>query len=534
MTRDVLLIGLDGATFDILDPLMEAGEMPALRGLIASGVRATLRSTVPALTPPAWTSLVTGRSPGAHGILDFFRKDEESSPLFRFLMSHDVACPTMWSLASDQGLRSTILNFPLTFPPPKIAGHIVPGGFMPWRQLRLGCHPDGLFDRLKALPSFNARELALDMSQEAKAIEGCADDEYEPWVEMHIRRERQWVDIATHLRATEPSQFTAILFDGTDKLQHLCWRFIDPTLSGTLTEPWEHRVREKVREYYHRLDALIGELRECFADATIIVASDHGFGPQVRTFYVNSWLAEQGLLAWREGQAPASGDAAALGLNQLARHVYQLDWNRTRAFAPMPSGNGIHIVKKDDAHPNGVTAAEYEAFRDRLARALLEVKDPETGERVVDRVGTREELFRGPWTALAPDLTLELEDGGLMSILSSAQSVRRRPAPTGTHHPDGIFAASGPEILSGVNLPPLAILDVAPLMLHELGLPIPDALEGRLVSEALDPVALSARPPRWASGMTSAISAGAVGDAALDSEAEAEILDRLRALGYVE
>jgi hypothetical protein len=131
-------------------------------------------------------------------------------------------------------------------------------------------------------------------------------------------------------------------------------------------------------------------------------------------------------------------------------------------------------------------------------------------------------------------LTLELEDGGLMSILSSAQSVRRRPAPTGTHHPDGIFAASGPEILGGVSLPPLAILDVAPLMLYELGLPIPDALEGRLVSEALDSVALAARPPRWTSGTTSAISAGPVGEATLDSEAEAEILDRLRALGYVE
>ena len=104
---------------------------------------------------------------------------------------------------------------------------------------------------------------------------------------------------------------------------------------------------------------LIGELRDGFADATIIVASDHGFGAQVRTFYVNSWLERMGLLAWQEGQAPESRDAAALGLNQLARHVYQIDWSRTRAFAPMPSGNGIHIVKADEAHPHGVTSGEY-------------------------------------------------------------------------------------------------------------------------------------------------------------------------------
>lgn len=531
MKRDVLLIGLDGATFDVLNPLMDEGAMPVLRDLIGSGVRATLRSTVPALTPPAWTSLVTGRGPGAHGIFDFFRKDEESSALFRFLTSHDVACSTMWSVATDRGLQSTVLNFPLTFPPPKILGHVLPGGFMPWRQLRLGCHPEGLFDRLRALPSFNARELALDMTHEAKAIEGCADDEYEPWVDMHIRRERQWVDIARYLRQTEPSRFTALLFDGTDKIQHLCWRFIDPAMRDALTEPWELRVRDKVREYYSRLDGLIGELRELFADATIVVASDHGFGPQVRTFYVNSWLEKMGLLAWQEGQAPSSGDATALGLNQLARHVYQIDWQRTRAFAPMPSGNGIHIVKADDAHPRGVPPEEYSAFREWLAAQLLEVTEPDTGARVVARVSTRDELFRGPSLAVAPDLTLELEDGGLMSILSSPETVRRRPVPTGTHHPDGIFVAAGPEIQRGVRLPPLSILDVAPLMIHQLGLPVADTLEGRLVTEALTPQALSVRPPQVETGTMMVAS---VGELPLDSEAEAEILDRLRALGYVE
>jgi predicted AlkP superfamily phosphohydrolase/phosphomutase len=241
MSRSTLLIGLDGATFDILDPLMADGVMPVLQQLIGSGVRATLRSTVPALTPPAWTSLVSGRGPGAHGIFDFFRKETPAGASVRFLTSRDVECPTVWSLATDAGLRSTVLNFPLTFPAPRIAGHIVPGGFMPWRQLRLGCHPEGLFDRLRAVPSFNPRELALDMGHEAKAIEGCADDEYEPWIEMHIRRERQWVEIARHLIREEPSELTAVLFDGTDKIQHLCWRFIDPAMRAPSRPPGSGR-----------------------------------------------------------------------------------------------------------------------------------------------------------------------------------------------------------------------------------------------------------------------------------------------------
>lgn len=533
MTYRTLLVGVDGATYDVLDSLMEEGVMPYLRALIRKGARATLRSTVPALTPPAWTSLVTGRSPGAHGVFDFFRKDTPSTLHFGFLTSRDVECPSVWSMASEAGRRSTVLNFPLTFPPPRIHGHVVPGGFMPWRQLRLGCHPSGLFDELQVLPGFNPRELALDMSEEAKAIEGCAEQEYESWIDMHIRRERQWVDIARHLAGKEPADFTAVLFDGVDKIQHLCWRFIDPRMTDALTSDWERRVRAKCREYFSELDQRVEELVTLVGDeATIVVASDHGFGPQLRTFFVNAWLQQTGRLAWQPGEAPGSVDATALGLNQLARHVYQLDWTRTRAFAPLPSGNGIHVVRSDAAHPDGVADAEYGRFRDDLASDLLQVRDPESGEPVVARVWTREEIFAGPNLALAPDLTLELHDGGLISILDSAECVRRRERPTGTHRPEGIVVFAGAGVRQGAQLEALSIVDVAPSLLHGLDLPIPRALEGRFVSEALEASALAARPPKYSDHVAADAPQTAAAD--LDAEAETEILNRLQALGYVE
>jgi predicted AlkP superfamily phosphohydrolase/phosphomutase len=532
MNRSTLLIGLDGATFHVLDPLMREGVMPSLQRVADTGVRATLRSVVPALTPPAWTSLVTGRLPGAHGIFDFFRKNAPASLHFGLLTSRDVASPPVWAIASEAGLRSTVLNFPLTFPPARIEGHLVPGGFMPWRQLRLGCHPADLFDRLRRLPRFNPRELALDMSEEAKAIEGCADEEYEAWIDMHIRRERQWVDIAQYLRQTEPADFTAVLFDGVDKLQHLCWRFIDPALAEGVRSAWERRVLEKCREYFRELDRRIEELMETFEpDATVVIASDHGFGAQVRTFFANSWLEQQGHLAWRTDQRPETTGPGALGLKELARHVYQMDWTRTRAFAPLPSGNGIHIVRADDEHPGGVSPDEYVAFRDRLAADLLAVTDPGTGERVVARVWAREEVFAGPFLELAPDLTLELEDGGLVSILSSPDAVRARPFPTGTHHRDGIFVARGPEYRHAAQLGTIGIPDVAPLLLHALALPLPASLDGRLPVEAIDPAALGRRPVHVSEG---AAAAPAIADGELDEEAEAEVLKRLQALGYVE
>jgi predicted AlkP superfamily phosphohydrolase/phosphomutase len=537
MNMQTILIGLDGATFSILDPLMDEGGMPFLKEFITSGARAELCSVIPPLTPPAWTSLVTGRSPGQHGVFDFFRKEAPDSHHIRFMTSRDVGCETIWEMVDRHEMRATVLNFPLTFPPPQINGHVVPGGWMPWRQLRLGCHPAGLYDRLKALPGFNPRELAMDMSHEEKVLEGCQRDEYKDWIALHIRRERQWFNVLRYLMQEDPTELTAILFDGVDKLQHLCWRFLDPAYDGELKLPWEQRVRAQSLEYFRQLDKLLAEIVELAGpEATVVFASDHGFGSQVRTFFVNAWLEQRGYLAWADGKGPRASDAEMLGMGQLARHVYLLDWEHTKAYAPMPSGNGIHIVRADEDHPHGVPDTEYELFRDRLIEQLCALKDPFSGEPVVSRVWKHEDAFAGPYLELAPDLTLELQDGGLVSILASETPVSPRSEPSGTHRPKGIFIARGPGIRQGVQLSALSILDVAPLVLYSLGLPVPEDMEGRLPTETLEPAALQARPvetvvtPESATVEPSHTPGGPV----LDEEAEAEILKRLRALGYVE
>jgi predicted AlkP superfamily phosphohydrolase/phosphomutase len=221
-----LLIGLDGATFTILDAMVESGWMPRLRALLAGGARAPLRSIIPPLTPPAWTSLMTGRTPGHHGVFDFFRRESAQDRHIRFFTSHDVKSATIFDLASQAGLRVTALNFPSMFPPPRLNGYIVPG-WVPWRELRLACWPESLMDFLKTTPGFNPRELAMDIQLEEKTTEGCADPEqYAPWIELHTRRERNWFHVFRRLTQENPSDLTAVLFDGVDKLQHLCWRFL--------------------------------------------------------------------------------------------------------------------------------------------------------------------------------------------------------------------------------------------------------------------------------------------------------------------
>lgn len=536
MKSQTVLIGLDGATFSILDPLMERGMMPFLSDFIASGTRAELQSVIPPMTPPAWTSLVTGKNPGSHGIFDFFLK-EKDSPHIRFATSQDVHCETVWSMVNRNGRRATTLNFPLMMPPPELQGNVIAGGWMTPRQLRLGCTPESLYDKLKQQPWFDPKEVALEMAHEEKALEGCDIDEYEDWIHFHIRREKQWFEILRYLMRNDPSDLTGIIFDGVDKIQHLCWRFLSPESESAALSETEKKIRDICFDYYIYLDRLLGEIdRLAGTDATVLMASDHGFGVQMETFFVNAWLEQHGHLKWADNQRPQESDSATLGVGQIARHTYLLDWGKTRAFTATPSSCGIHIVLQSPQYPNGVKAEEYGPFRDTLKKELLGQKHPETGKSLIRNIWTREEAFAGPQVDQAPDLTLEIDGGGLISILASDHILKKRRQPMGTHRPEGIFLARGPAIRKGHTAEALSILDVAPAILYSLDLSIPEDLDGQFPAEIIEPAALRKQPLKIAGSTReqSQDSAASNPQKVFDANAEAEMAARLRELGYIE
>ena len=535
MSIRTLLIGLDGATFSVLDPLMDQGVMPFLKSFFAEGARAGLRTIVPPLTPPAWTSLMTGRTPGQHGVFDFFRMDSPVSRHIRFFNSNDVQCETIWSLASAGGLRTTTINYPAMFPPPHISGYVVPG-WVPWKQLRLACWPEGLFDKLKTIPGFNQREMAMDIKLDEKATEGISDHtELGPWIELHGRREQNLFQVLRHLTETDPSELTAVLFDGVDKLQHLGWRFLRPEDDRPLTEDWELHIRELCLNYFRCVDNLLKEMCELAGpEATVLIASDHGFGPTYDVLHINTWLEQHGYLAWSEAGEAHDTQGALLGVGQVAKHTWLMDWNKTKAFATTPTSNGIYVVVSDGTSP-GVPAAEYPAFLKKLAAELRQIPSLRTGEPLVSEVFTRDEVFQGPHHDAAPDLTLILRDGGLVSILPSKETVSKRPGVCGSHRPVGIFGARGPAIRRGFVANELSILDIAPAVLYSLGLPLPEELQGRVPVEVYHEVFLKEHPVRKAAAGTSGPGSQAE-SAPVPAELEDEetVLERLRELGYIE
>lgn len=530
--KKVLMIGLDGATFALLNPLMDDGTMPYLKQLVARGVHGDLMSTQNPLTPPAWISMVTGRSPNAHGIYDFLRPESSGdATLLRVNDSRDIKVETVWSMASRQGKKVTSMNFYGMSPPIPVNGYLI-SGFIPWKYLRKATHPPEFFDKIKAKPNFNYKHLGMDISQEKKAITGLRESEYEAWLTLQSERDAAWTELLADTMQADPCDLTAIVYDGTDKIQHLFWRYLDPALVETNPSEWDAKIREQCLSYYRQIDAAIARLVTLAGpDTNVILASDHGFGATTEFVYINEWLAEQGYLTWaKDSHLDESG---ALTADTIKEHTVMIDWDHTVAYSLTPSSNGVYI-KRDEGNGKGIKAADYPAFVEKLKQQLLAYRDPQTGTAVFTHADINTEKANSTVEHLkyAPDITLKLRDGGFVSILRAGTVVRPREKPDGTHRPNGIFIASGPDIQPHAEkIEPLQIVDITPIFLYLLGLPVPTDLEGQVPKAIIHPATLQERPI-VVKGKTTLKQSNNTQE--ITDEEKNALMDQMKLLGYMD
>lgn len=528
MSKRVLMIGLDGATFTLLRPLSEQGVLPFLTAMIRQGTVAHLMSTRNPLTPPAWTSMTTGRSPEVHGIYDFLRPAylADGGVYLKVNDRRDNHAETVFAMANRAGLRSTALNFYGHAPAPEIDGYVV-SGFVPWKHLRHGMHPPGLFDRLRAAENFDYRDLGMDIGEEKKVVQGLAADEHEEWIELQNVRDAAWTEVTCRLMTEDRTELTALVLDGPDKIQHLFWRYLDPDCYAGEPGPETDRIRALATDFYARMDTNIRRMVEAAGpDTNVIITSDHGFGATTEIVYINQWLADHGYLTW--GRSLSADEKGQLTPDKIRDHMNMVDWRKTVAFSPTPSSNAIYI-KPDPGNGIGVKPEDYLAFATRLRDELLAYRDPTDGKPVV--LAAELNKLRGhSFVEPCPDITLHLRDGGFVSILAADQVVKQRALADGTHRPAGIFIGYGPAFRRDEQIDPLNVLDMTPLMLTLLGAPVPRDLEGRVPVEALQPGIV---PTLGAA--SKATGAGAAEDRAKPSEEDRQILLRqMQKLGYMD
>jgi predicted AlkP superfamily phosphohydrolase/phosphomutase len=560
----MILIGLDGASLDLIRPWAREGKLPTLARLLRHGASSPLRSTVHPYSAQAWTTMVTGVNAGRHRLFDFWERDLETYG-FRLANASTRAAPAIWTVLGERGRRVIVVNVPMTFPPEPVNGILVAGRDTPGLGSHF-THPTGIKDELENALGRPYVIVPNDWRWMRLGRLDRARDELLNEVDVRFAT-------VQHLTQTRDWDLSTFVVGATDGAAHFFWQLHDPTFPGhdpALAE----ELGDVLLDVYQRVDQRVEELLQGLDDdVSIVVVSDHGCGRrELRAIHLNLWLFQNGWLHFAsdatEGQVEhwVAGGVARLKsvaysllpyqrLNRLrriwpdrwrrrlSRHELfaGVDWSRTRAFSEERRGSvWINLRGRE---PQGIVApgAEYEALCAEIVAALERAVAPETGAPVVDKVWRRDELFEGPYTDRIPDLLVEVESPSQFSIHKGGhdgpafralteQEVDALTV-TGDHRIDGTLILHGPGVRHGVEIPGLNIRDVFPTVLYMMGEPIPAHAEGRVAEEAFRPEWLAAHPPSY-----SDLDAWAGDQEQYDysKDEQRRVEERLAGLGYMD
>jgi predicted AlkP superfamily phosphohydrolase/phosphomutase len=535
-----LVVGFDGATLGLCERWMAEGRMPTLAGLVADGSRAPMRSVFPYNSAVAWTSLSTGVNPGRHGIFDFVLPREGQYSL-RVATGEDRRVPALWTHASAAGARVGVVNIPMTFPAEPVNGLMISGMDAPSLEPR-AVHPLGLLPQIERVrPDYRIMSKAYLRAEHAEWE--AAEREL---IDVMVAR----AGLVAELARPRDLDLLMVNLEATDGSHHFFWHHFDadhprhePALGG--------RFGETIPRVYEATDRELGRLIDAYGPDTVFVVSDHGGGPTNDwILYMNDWLAAEGLLTLRP-RASASVAKRAYGTAlkhmsvPLKRRLRPLlgrwiertkglalygdvDWPRSRAYGTVQSMIRLNQAGREPAGTVGPD--ERESVIAEITRRAQARTFPD-GRKLFGLVAPAADVYAGDAPG-GPDLVVEPElgtqvrgrntsdRGGFLFRLSDLGAYY----PSGEHTPVGmvVAAGSGIERSEGVGTE-LGILQVAPSVLAVMGVPAPE-LEAEPFPFVSSPLASTGQ----------AVETTNAGGGELDETEEAEVLERLRGLGYVD
>lgn len=528
----VALIGLDGMTFHLLEPLVEKGYLPFFKKMMEGGVVSRLESTENPVTPAAWVSMYTGKDPNIHGVYDFMHPVEgEDYPILKFTDSRSIGAKTVWELASDQGKKSISLNFFGMAPPRQLDGFVL-GGFVPWKHLRMNTEPKEYYNNLKEHLGKDYKLLGMDISEEKKIVSGLPASSFGGWVEHHTERNSVLTETSIKLLTDFNADIFSVVYDGPDKIQHIFWRYLDPDYNDQFNSDEDQQVRKMCINHYIELDKDIARLVESLGpDCNLIFASDHGFGPTTEIVYMNQILSRLGLLKWSESSK--IDQIGGLAPEKLKDHMGMIDWSKTSIYAPTPSGNALYLTPHfRKALKNNEDA--YKDFIDNLVDKLESVTDEKSELIFTDVVTNWERYYGKDCPDSSPDIIVKLRDGGFVSVLKSNSEVVQRGLPEGTHRPDGIFIGFGSNFKRGLKLNhSLKITSITPLMLALSDLDIPNDLSSTVPIDILNDSFTESTNIRVNEDIDSSIDPKMLSNSDSHMD-EAILIEQLKTLGYID
>jgi predicted AlkP superfamily phosphohydrolase/phosphomutase len=512
MSKKVLIIGLDGATFDVLNPLVEEGIIPNIASLIEQGAYGPMTSTVPPISGPAWLSLATGMKPDRTAIYDFSYKREDSYRL-QGITSEDFQGRAVWDYLSAKEKRVGILNYPLCMPPYEVNGFLTAG---------IGTSSDRQFTFPASLK---------------KEINDVAGGDYELLVPYHDARYddtelflsdlqkvlNKQVKVATHLLKNKRWDLFWLVISATDWLQHIMWHHIDenhPLNQGDNSK----KMYVRFKEIWGEIDQAIGEFKDIAGqDTNLVIISDHGFGTNDQVFKLNAWLEREGYLE-RRGRLSRISHIAKNRIYSSARTIargMRLHWflsdlyeRGRKAKSVLSSGalGQIELEKSVAFDPGHTIPFGGIYINDNIIKSAVERQ--KLAVEIADKLrdwGEEHNLefdIRSPNrsddTMLCdhPDLIVGVNNYRCVVLKDQfkGELFEERPFSqrhTGSHRMNGIFIAAGPDI-STHRIEGITVYDIAPTILYLFDEPIPVKMDGKVLESIVDSEYLVQHPTKQA------------------------------------
>lgn len=508
-SRKLIILGLDGATFDVINPMLDDGELPTFKKLIKNSSYGRLLSTKIPISPSAWSSFLTGLNPENHRIFDFVRRKEGTYEHIPVNSTHRRGIP-VWQILEEKKLICGIFNVPCTYPPEEVNGFIISGFPVPpgkeyVKPKELVVELEDKFGDLSLDPEF--------FYSEGKELE-FANDQHRCWDETekvfkYIWFEKDW-------------DVLIAVFKPTDEIMHGLWKSIDPNHPAYSKEI--SKYREKVLGLYRKADSLIAEIIENKdKDTDLIIMSDHGFGPVHSTLYMNNWLIKNGYMNYKNNIGVkfrkflhstginlenAFKIGKKLGLSAIGKKIAyssdgvsifkkimnlfflsykDIDWSKTRAYS---AGNfGQIYINLKGREPDGIVGEdEYKNLVDELIKKIKNFRDPRNGKIIFKDVLKRDEEYKGKYVEEAPDIVFfdenfEYTTNRLFEFGSNKLVGDHVIDRSGDHKPYGIFFAYGKKFMQGKKIRGARIVDILPTVLYSLGIPIPDNIDGVILED---------------------------------------------------
>ena len=584
MKNQVLVLGLDGCTFDLLNPWMEKELLPNLKKLKEEGVSGILQSTHPPVTGPAWTSFMTGKNPGKHGIYEFLVRKQNSYKEMPVNADY-MHGQTLWEILSNQGYKVGVLNVPLTYPPQKVNGVLI-SGFMTPGGSRDFIHPTELLDEIEE--KFGKYYLHMRSLDIATLL---SDTYIASFLQDCHSMMRYKFDVAHYLIQKESFDFLMLHIYSTDRIQHLLWHILDPQHPQHQPDLAD-KYHDKIVAFYREVDKQIGEfIKRYNSSSTVFVISDHGFCKVSKSIDLNTWLLQEGYIKLKQGFSTRlryslwkmgftyEWVCGRLGLRlgrlwgkiweslwdkllslklqnklknkfikapvdllnnlgpdrkKLLLSLDDVDWSKTRAYCK--SGLGQIFINVKGRDPEGIvnSGQEYETLKEEIIKKLRDFVNELTDGKGEPEIYGKEQIYKGDYFDEMPDITFLANKNGFQagSLLDFGcnRTTTDITINTGHHSMDGILIARGEPLKRDARINRACLIDITPTILYLMGCKIPEDMDGKVLTNIFEEEFVEQHPVEF----TEPTVGKKEHRGEMSPEDQKKVLERLRSLGYID